>query len=121
MYEQARLAYSTSTKLMRWPKEEYTKKVSEYDQENSKTCVKRPLSKWPKIGFQDQLSFNAGHMYCRMLLVEHSAILSTFVKLPIVIKIFALSIFEWPFYTGFTVPQSYTADQPNSVCDGKVQ
>ena len=24
-------------------------------------------------------------------------------KLPFVIKIFVLSIFEWPFYTGFTV------------------
>ena len=37
---------------------------------------------------------------------EHSAILSTFIKLPFVIndiKIFLLSIFEWPFYTGFTV------------------
>ena len=34
---------------------------------------------------------------------EHSAILSTFIKLPFIIKIFALSIFEWPFYTGFTV------------------
>ena len=32
----------------------------------------------------------------------HSAILSTFIKLTIVIKIFVLSIFEWPFYTGFT-------------------
>ena len=31
-----------------------------------------------------------------------SAILSTF-KLPFVIKIYVLSIFEWPFYTGFTV------------------
>ena len=28
---------------------------------------------------------------------------STFVKLPFVIKIFVLSIFEWPFFTGFTV------------------
>ena len=36
-----------------------------------------------------------------MLQGNHSAILSTFVKLPIVIKIFVLSIFEWPFYTGF--------------------
>ena len=36
---------------------------------------------------------------------EHFAILSTFIKLPVVIKIFALSIFEWPFYTGFTVSQ----------------
>ena len=26
---------------------------------------------------------------------------STFIKLPFVIKIFILSIFEWPFYTGF--------------------
>ena len=38
-----------------------------------------------------------------MLQGEHSAILSTFNKLPFVIKIFVLSIFEWPFYTGFTV------------------
>ena len=34
---------------------------------------------------------------------EYSAILSTFIKLPFVIKIFILSIFKWPFYTGFTV------------------
>ena len=37
-----------------------------------------------------------------MLQGEHSAILSTFIKLPFVIKIFVLSIFEWPFYIGFT-------------------
>ena len=34
---------------------------------------------------------------------EHSTILSTFIKLPFVIKIFVMPIFEWPFYTGFTV------------------
>ena len=33
----------------------------------SKTCVKRPLSKRQKIGFQDRLSLNAGQKYCRML------------------------------------------------------
>ena len=38
-----------------------------------------------------------------MLQGEHSAILLTFIKLPFVIKIFVLSIFEWPFYTGFTL------------------
>ena len=38
-----------------------------------------------------------------MLQWEHSAILSTFIKLPFVIKIFVLSIFEWPLKTGFTV------------------
>ena len=36
-------------------------------------------------------------------LLEHSAILSNFIKLTCVIKIFVLSYFEWPFYTGFTV------------------
>ena len=71
----------------------------------SKTCVKRPLSKRPKNGFQDQLSLNAGQKYCRMLQGEHSAKLSTFIKLSFVIKIFVLFIFEWPFYTGFTVWQ----------------
>ena len=35
-----------------------------------------------------------------MLPLEHSAILSTFIKLPVVIKTFVLSIFELPFYTG---------------------
>ena len=55
----------------------------------SKTCVKQPLSKRPKIGFQDQLSHYVIHLI--------------FSQLPIVIKISVLSIFEWPFYTGFTV------------------
>ena len=68
-----------------------------------KTCVKRPLSKRQKIGFQDQLSLNAGQKYCGTLQREHSAILSTFMKLPVVIKTFIFSIFEWPFYTYFTV------------------
>ena len=54
---------------------------------------KRPPTKRPKIGLQAQLSLNAG---------EHSTILSTFIKLPFVIKNFVLSTFEWPFKTGFT-------------------
>ena len=69
----------------------------------SKPCVKRPLSKRTKIGFQEQLSLNAGQTYRRMLSGEHSAILSTFIKLSFVIKIFVLSIFEWPLKTGFTL------------------
>ena len=63
----------------------------------SKICVKWPLSKRREIGFQDQLSLNAGQKYCR------SAILLTFIMLAFDIKIFVLSIFELPFYTGFTV------------------
>ena len=38
-----------------------------------------------------------------MLQGVHSAILSNFIKLPFSIKIFVLSIFEWPLKTGFTV------------------
>ena len=68
----------------------------------SKTCLKRPLSKRPKIGFHYQYSLHAGQKYCRMLHGEHSAILLT-IKLPFVIKIFVLTIFEWPLKTGFTV------------------
>ena len=74
----------------------------------SKTCLKRPQKRRPKIGFQDQLSLNAGRKYCRMLQGEHSAILLTFIKLPFVIKIFVLSIFEWPLKTGFTVLCAHT-------------
>ena len=73
----------------------------------SKTCLKRPLSKRPKIGFQDQLSLNAGQKYCRMLQQEHSAILLPFIKLPIVIKIVVVSTFEWLFYTGCTVHEGW--------------
>ena len=35
--------------------------------------------------------------------MQNAPIRLTFIKLPFVIKIFVLSIFEWPFYTGFTV------------------
>ena len=45
----------------------------------SKTCVKRPLSKRPKIDFQGQLS-----KVLQNALLEHSAILSTFIKLSFV-------------------------------------
>ena len=62
-------------------------------------CKMASLKKTKKW-FQDQLLLNAGQKYCRM---EHSAILLTFIKLPFVFKTFVLSIFEWPFYTGFTV------------------
>ena len=61
--------------------------------EYSKTCVERPHSIRPNIGFQDQLWLNKGQKYRRMLLREHSAILSTSIKLPFVIKVFVLSIF----------------------------
>ena len=69
----------------------------------SKTCLKQPLSKRPKMGFQDQLTLNTGQKYCRMLQGEHSAILLTCIEQPHGFKTFVLSIFEWPLKTGFTV------------------
>ena len=60
-----------------------------------KACVKRPLSKRQKIGFKTNY---------RLIQVKSIAegskrvFCSTFdLKLPFVIKIFVLSIFEWPF------------------------
>ena len=60
------------------------------------TCTVKPVendrSKNNKIGFQYRLSLNAGQTYCRMLHLEHSAILSTFIKLPSDFKSYVLSI-----------------------------
>ena len=55
------------------------------------------------MGFQDQLLLNAGQKYCRLLLLEHFAILLTCIKLPHGFKTFVLSIFDWRLKTGFTV------------------
>ena len=71
-------------------------------------CTVKPVlsnhsKRRPKIVFQDRLSLNECRKYCRMLQWEHSAILVTFIKLSFVIKIFVLSIFEWPLKTGFIV------------------
>ena len=46
---------------------------------------------------------NTNYRLMQVKKIAESAILSTCIKLPFVIKIFVLSIFEWPFYTGFTV------------------
>ena len=49
---------------------------------------------------------------------EHSAILSTFIKLTFVRKIHVLSICEWPFYTDFIVWESPSGYKGlNTVCD----
>ena len=70
---------------------------------------------FPKFQIKSLVSLNAGQKYCRMLQGEHSAIPLTLIKLPFVIKIFVLSIFEWSFYTGFTVCCSYDPDEMNLI------
>ena len=69
----------------------------------SKTCLKRPLKRTPEIGFQYRLLLNGGQKYCKMLQGEHSAILSTSIKLPFSIKTLVSSISKWLLKTGFTV------------------
>ena len=63
-----------------------------------KTDVKRPLSERPKMVFNT----NYRLMQVKGIEGEHSAILSSVIKLPFVIRIYILSIFEWPFYTDLT-------------------
>ena len=69
----------------------------------SKPCVKRPLENRQKKDLNDKWLLNEGREYCRMLPLEHSAILLTCIKLLLVLKINFLSFWEWPFYTGFNV------------------
>ena len=52
-----------------------------------------------------------------MLQGEHSATLSTFIKLPIVIKIFVASIFDWSLKTGFTVINCSVHHSPRHITE----
>ena len=76
-----------------------SERIGEY----SKTCLKRPLKIEDQSWCSRPIIAQCRSKYCRMLQGEHSAILLTFIKLPFVMKIFVLSIFEWPLKTGFTV------------------
>ena len=71
------------------------------------------LKRRPKIGFQYQLSLNAGQG-------EHSAILSTFIKLPLSIKTFVLSVFKWLLKTGFTVHEYVMSSIISFTCKHSV-
>ena len=54
------------------------------------------------------LVFQTDYRLIQVKSIAHSAILSTFIKLPSAIKSFVLSIFVWPLKTGFTVLQRQT-------------
>ena len=69
----------------------------------SKTCVNGHPQKDRKLVFKINCCLTQVKSIAEW---EHSAILSTFIMLPFVIKIFVLSICEWPFYTGFPVPKN---------------
>ena len=88
------------------------KRVNRY-QVYSKTCVKRPLAKRPKIGFQDLLSLNAGQKKCRSKVLQNVPLCSKgsilqYFPLSLSYHLSIRSIFEWRFYTGFTVYTIHT-------------
>ena len=76
---------------------------------SSKTCLKRPLKEYLKLVFKTEYclmqvkSIAECSMGSMLLHGEHSAILSTFIKLPSVFKSFVFFIFEWPLKTRFTI------------------
>ena len=77
--------------------------LSEHEFNIVKPALSCHSKRRPKTGFHYRLSINAGQEYCKMLQDEHSAILSTFIKMPFSIETFVSSIFKWPLKTGFTV------------------
>ena len=56
-----------------------------------------------KMFNEDSEQSIAGQIIIHLIQGENSAILLTFIKLPFVIKIFVLYIFEWSLKTGFTL------------------
>ena len=68
----------------------------------SKICLKRPLKKeHQKLVFNTDYNLMQVKSIAECSKGEHSAIYSTFIKLPFPIKTFVLSIFKWPFKIGF--------------------
>ena len=63
----------------------------------SKTCVKRPISKRPKIGFLDQ------YRLLHVKSITECCLFRPSFSYHLSLRSLFLSIFEWPFYTGFTV------------------
>ena len=49
-------------------------------EEYSKTCLKQPLKNRQNKDLNDKWKLNVGQKYCRMLPLEHSAILLTCIK-----------------------------------------
>ena len=64
---------------------------------DNKKHRKLPSMQWVKNRFSRTIN------NCLMLALQHTAIFSTFIKLPFVCKTFCLSICEWPLKTGLTV------------------
>ena len=62
-----------------------------------------------------RLSLNAGHKYCRMLPLEHSAILLTFIQRPVVIKTFVFVFFLVAVLHRFYCRDNITQNQSDNT------
>ena len=58
--------HSTCTTFNVFNSSPNNRSISLQTQQFSKTCLKRPLKRTPKIGFQYWSSLNGGQKYCRM-------------------------------------------------------
>ena len=67
------------------------------------TCLKQQLKMKTKNLFSRPIITQFRSKVLQNAPREHSAIISTCIKLSFVFKTFVLSIFEWPLKTGFTV------------------
>ena len=54
-------------------------------------------------------------------ILQYFRVLSTFIKLPFVIKIFVLSIFEWPLKTGFPLGSIQSLKSQNKSGKKKIE
>ena len=70
-----------------------------------KNLCKTATLRKTKNGFQDRLSRNEDQTYAECSTGS--------IKLPVFIKTFVLSIFEWPFYTGSTVCTRWKKSYPH--------
>ena len=75
------------------------------------TGVKPPPSKRQKIGFKTNYRLMQSKSIAECAKGSILQYVLTFIKLPFVIKIFVLSIFEGPFNTGFTVQKHMRPSQ----------
>ena len=91
-------------------KSKFWRLKSAYDNKSMKNVkhIQKNLS-WVATKKRPKLVFKANYRLIQVKNIaecskgEHSAKLSTFIKLTFVIKIFVLSIIEWPLKTGFIV------------------
>ena len=79
---------------------------------NSKICLKQPLKKKTKIGFQDRLLLNAGKSIAECSMRAFYNTFDTSLS-----KTFALSIFEWLLKNGFTLLAVLCKTTNPNVCE----